>query len=894
MSAGGVEVVFTYDMASHVPGVTTRTAGAALDITRQRAQWLRDDLVAWDVPDADRQAHRLHWSTGGDLAVDAEDVTGGKSLALAHDAAGLPADVLADFPHLEGYEAFRLGRSAARRAGEILRGQLAVASYDNRGRLVDATGVQVPGVLDHVYGDAVDADLGTTWRAGRPTVRVWAPTAQDVDLLLWRGRAAEPARVAMRRRSDGTWSATGERAWRGATYLFDVKVWAPSAGEVVRNRVTDPYSVALTADSTRSVLADLADPALAPRGWSRLRPPAVAQPEDRTVYELHVRDFSIGDETVPAAERGTYAAFTRRGSAGMQHLRRLADAGLNTVHLLPVFDIATIRERRADQATPPCDLASYAPDSPEQQECIEEVGAADGFNWGYDPLHYTAPEGSYATDPDGAARTVELRRMVQGLNDAGLQVVMDVVYNHTAASGQAPLSVLDKVVPGYYHRLDATGAVETSTCCANTATEHAMMEKLMIDSVVIWARDYKVNGFRFDLMGHHSKQNMLNLRAALDRLTVRRDGVDGKAIYLYGEGWNFGEVADDARFVQATQRNLAGTGIGSFSDRLRDAVRGGGPFDEDPRVQGFGSGLAGDPNGSPANGTPAEQAERLAHAEDLVRLGLAGNLADFTFRDSRGETVAGRDVDYNGQPAGYAADPSETVTYVDAHDNETLYDALALKLPPATTMADRVRMSTLSLSTVALSQGVVFWHAGTDLLRSKSLDRNSYDSGDWFNRVDWTRKDNTFGSGLPPRPDNEAKWPYLQPLLADPALKPGPAAMDAAHSRAQELLRIRMSSKLFRLGSADAVQGKVSFLDAGPGVVAMLIDDTVGDDADPERDGVLVVFNATPDATSVAGTGDGWRLHEVQAAGSDDVVRTATAAAGSVGVPARTTAVFVR
>ena len=152
-------------------------------------------------------------------------------------------------------------------------------------------------------------------------------------------------------------------------------------------------------------------------------------------------------------------------------------------------------------------------------------------------------------------------------------------------------------------------------------------------------------------------------------------------------------------------------------------------------------------------------------------------------------------------------------------------------------MADRVRMNTVSLSTVALSQGVVFWHAGTDLLRSKSLDRNSYDSGDWFNRVDWQRRENTFGSGLPLRGDNEAKWAFMRPLLADPALDPGPAAMDAAHARAQDLLRIRMSSRLFRLGSLDAIQAKVSFLDAEPGVIAMLVDDTAGTDADPARDG---------------------------------------------------------
>ena len=175
-----------------------------------------------------------------------------------------------------------------------------------------------------------------------------------------------------------------------------------------------------------------------------------------------------------------------------------------------------------------------------------------------------------------------------GLNRAGLRVVLDVVYNHTHASGQDPGSVLDRIVPGYYHRLLPDGTVATSTCCANTAPEHAMMGRLVVDSVVTWARRYKVDGFRFDLMGHHPKANLVEVRRALDALTLARDGVDGRSILLYGEGWNFGEVADNARFVQATQTEMAGTGIGTFNDRLRDAVRGGGPFDADPRVQGFG------------------------------------------------------------------------------------------------------------------------------------------------------------------------------------------------------------------------------------------------------------------------------------------------------------------
>ena len=894
----GQGVQFSFDEQTKELTVSTFAAGGGgetaptVDLTQQRAHWLTPRLIAWDLPGTvgDRWRFRLHGSATGGLVADAESIDGGRSVGLERVADSLPPDLAADYPHLASYDVLRVPRSAARDVEAWLRGQVVVGAYDGLGRLKVATGLQLPGVLDTVYADAADRTLGVTWPAGRPRVAVWAPTAQQVDLVLGTGTAER--KVPMRRERDGSWTVTGTRDWRGAAYAFRVRVWSPDAQDVVTSTVTDPSAVALTVDSRRSVLVDLADPATEPAGWSTDRSPVIAQPEDRTIYELHVRDFSIGDRTVPAAERGTYTAFTRTGSAGMQHLGELAGAGLNTVHLLPVFDIATIPEDRADQATPACDLPSLPPDSTQQQACVAAVAAEDGFNWGYDPYHWTTPEGSYAVDPD--RRTQEFRAMVRSLHRAGLQVVMDVVYNHTTADGLAPLSTLDKIVPGYYHRLDADGKVTTSTCCSNTATEHLMMGKMMVDSVTTWARDYHVDGFRFDLMGHHSKQNMLDVRAALDALTVRRDGVDGRRIYLYGEGWNFGEVADDARFTQATQANLAGTGIGTFSDRLRDAVRGGGPFDEDPRIQGFGTGLATDPNASPANGTPDEQQARLADLEDLVKLGMAGNLADFSFRASDGSTVTGRELDYNGQPAGYAADPSETISYVDAHDNETLFDALQLKLPPDTPMADRVRMNTVALSTVTLGQGVSFWHAGVDLLRSKSLDRNSYDSGDWFNRIDWTGQENTFGSGLPPAPDNEATWDYRRPLLADPALVPAPADMRAAHEGALDLLRMRASSRLFRLGSAAAIQAKVSFLDAPAGVVAMLVDDTRGRGVDPRLDGVLVVVNASASSASVGGAGDGWRLHPVQQGGSDAVVRTSAASAGGVTVPPRTTAVFTR
>ncbi len=900
--ANGVRVTFSYVLSTHVLTVTTSRAGPVPDLDQQKAHWLERGILAWDLPDeASGWSFRLHAAPTGGLVVDEEAILGGVSFPMTLIADGLSEDLREQWPHLAGYDALRLSRNAVRQVADLLTGQLAVAAYDDLGRLVDATGVQIPGVLDDVYGDAYDRDLGVTWQGSTPKLAVWAPTAKDVDLLVRAAGATSDTRVEMHRDADGVWSVTGAAGWNGASYLFEVDVYVPAEGAVVTNTVTDPYSLALTTDSARSVIVDLDDPSLRPAGWGSLQKPNLAQPEDSTIYELHVRDFSIGDETVPAAHRGGYLAFTDTASAGMQHLRELAGAGLNTVHLLPVFDIATIPERRADQATPACDLESFGPASEEQQACVTAVAAADGFNWGYDPWHYTAPEGSYATDPDGPSRTLEFRTMVAALNQSGLRVVMDVVYNHTTASGQNPKSVLDRIVPGYYHRLSATGAVETSTCCANTASEHRMMEKLMVDSVVTWAIDYKVDGFRFDLMGHHSLDNMLAVRAALDALTIQRDGVDGKRIYVYGEGWDFGEVAGGARFTQARQLELAGSGIGSFSDRLRDAVRGGGPFDADPRIQGFATGLYTDPNGAAVNGTPDEQRARLLLQHDQIKVGLAGNLRDYEFVDRTGATATGADVDYNGQPAGYAGDPSETITYVDAHDNETLFDVLQYKLPQGTSMDERVRMNTVALATTALAQSPSFWHAGSDLLRSKSLDRNSYDSGDWFNRIDWSASDSTWGSGLPPRTDNEAKWVYMTPLLADPALEPAPDDLDAATTAAAELLEIRFSSPLFRLGTADRIQARIDFPIGGPGqtpgVITMTLDDQGGRDLDPRWEGIVVVFNATPDTqtqTVPALAGEAYTLHPVQAAGADATVKSATytPATGAFTVPARTVAVF--
>ncbi|MFB7175391.1 pullulanase-type alpha-1,6-glucosidase [Streptomyces sp. NPDC056254] len=854
-------------------------SSAALDLTKSQAVWIDRDTVAWNAP---ATAASVQLLASRDGAVKAENGTlTGPAQWLRLGRTELTAAQKQKFPHLAAYTAYSVDPRDRDRVREALRGQLVASARAANGAVLAATGVQLAGVLDDLY--ATTAALGPVFKDGRPTLSVWAPTAQQVSLEL-DGRT-----VAMRRdAATGVWSVRGERSWTGKPYRYAVTVWAPSTRQVVRNLVTDPYSTALTADSTHSLAVDLADPRLAPPGWKQLRKPAAVPFTSAQIQELHIRDFSVADRT--SGHPGQYLAFTDTASAGMRHLRGLAGAGTSYVHLLPAFDIGTIPEKAADRTEPACDLTVYAPDSQEQQACVSAAAAKDSYNWGYDPLHYTVPEGSYASDPNGTARTVEFRRMVQSLNGAGLRTVMDVVYNHTVAAGQSDKSVLDRIVPGYYQRLLADGSVATSTCCANTAPENAMMGRLVVDSVVTWAKEYKVDGFRFDLMGHHPKANILAVRAALDALTPAKDGVDGKKIVLYGEGWNFGEIADDARFVQATQKNMAGTGIATFSDRARDAVRGGGPFDEDPRVQGFASGLFTAPNGSPANGTPAEQKARLLHDQDLIKVGLSGNLASYTFTDTSGRRVKGSEVDYNGAPAGYAAAPGDALAYSDAHDNETLADALTFKLPPATGNADKARMQVLAMATATLSQGPSLSQAGTDLLRSKSLDRNSYDSGDWFNAIQWDcRAGNGFGRGLPPAADNAPKWPYAKPLLTGPA--PTCTDINATAAAHRDMLKIRTTEPEFALTTAQAVQSRLAFPLSGPQETPGVITMTLGD--------LVVVFNATPTAqpqrvTALAGTA--YRLHPVQAAGSDATVKQSAydARTGEFTVPARTVAVFTR
>ncbi|MDO4887383.1 MAG: pullulanase-type alpha-1,6-glucosidase [Actinomycetaceae bacterium] len=874
--------------------------------------WLDEDTIAW--PAREGTSHVLYYAAEGGMRLVGSRVEGADGhVALTVKEAGLTDEHKARDPYITaayaGSDYLALTFAEPVDAPALLRGQLEVLEVDATGQVVAYSGLQTARVLDALYGRAASRRRqGVIFRDGVPSFSLWAPTARSVTLRCYASAEGEEySEHAMALQADGSWTLTGRRSWVDRPYLYEVEVYVPVtavvagdaeqeaiAGTVRRNLVTDPNAVGLTVDSRRCVAVDLDDERYMPEVWTATPSPPIASFARRAILELHVRDFSATDASVPAGLRGTYAAFGCGSSNGMAYLRELRQAGMNTIHLLPTYDAASIPEERARQQVP--DIPTDAPpDSQLPQAAVAATAAADAYNWGYDPFHYTTPEGSYAIEQYGGLRTAEYRRMVGHLHAAGYQVVQDVVFNHTYTHGQGDKSVLDRIVPGYYHRLGREGQTLTSPCSAELATEHAMAEALMIDSLVTWARAYRVDGFRFDLMGFHSVDTMRRVRAALDGLTLEADGVDGRQMYLYGEGWSFGTTADGSRFAPAVQGAMSGTGIGTFNDRLRDAVRGA-PAAAKNGSQGLGNGLATDPNG-----VAGGDADALRRYADAVRIGLAGNLADVEITAADGRTRTGSEVEFNGQAVGYASQPHESINYVDAHDDETLYDINVWRMPPGSTMDARVRMNTLSLAAATLGQCPVFWHAGTDLLRSKSMDRNSYDSGDWFNAIDWTGTTSNFGVGLPPAAENAGQWPHMAPFLADPSNRPGRADIRAAHEQALDLLRLRSSTPLLTLGDADAIVQKVSFPNAGPasrpGLIVMRIDDTVGEDADPLLDGLLVVFNATPEAIEEpieGAAGLPYELSPVQARGADPVVKQTRwdAGSGAIAIAPRTVAVL--
>ena len=945
-------------------------AGAVGDLRAAKARWISRDSLVWDLPKKEGLTPYLYVDPDGALTLENGAITmspNGKEIPLAFNGAVGENDSandqkLAYLPYLKGRA--RIATTDVD-AAAALTGAIAVALKTQEGKLADATSIQTAGILDDLY--AFDGELGVAFADGAPTLSVWAPTAQLVKAHVYvdstsdkelDGSPFEMTKVMDGEKWTGVWQAAGTADWKNLFYRYEVKVFAFWSGKIETFLVTDPYSVSLATNSARSQIVDLADAALQPEGWAALQKPVLNALEDTVLYELHVRDFSIADATVPEADRGRFTAFAAAESNGMKHLKGLAEAGLTHVHLLPAFDIATIQEDAAQRieltskiddlcAKNGADIQAICAANAGKtiQQVMEEAVAADpasdipaqltaalqdldGFNWGYDPFHYGVPEGSYCTNPDGAARIVEFRKMVNALNEAGLRVVMDVVYNHTNAARDGEKSVLDKLAPGYYYRLDDEGNIQNSTCCPDTATEHVMMEKLMLDTLKRWAVAYKVDGFRFDLMGHHTRQNMLNVRKMLDGLTVEQDGVDGAKLYAYGEGWRFGSIqtnlpssaepGEENNAAAFTQTNAGNVGIGTFNDRVRDSARGGN-FQHSTRCdQGFISGLFTDYNACADNVETSEdldeQKQVLLNYTDNIRLAMAANLKDYEFMGYEGKVVTGADVDYRGAAAGYAAQPKECINYVSAHDNYVLFDQISAKAPfksagrtPETATAeDRARMARLGLSIVALGEGIPFFHAGDEMLRSKSGDGDSYNAGDWYNSLDWTYSSNKLGVGLSNKQRNEAEWPFWTPRLQDAGIRPTQELMTATVEYFKALLRVRKSSPLFRLQTAEDVMKRVAFLNAEggaeqiPGLIVMRVSDTVEGlaDLDPAQKMVVVAMNAAPqpvEFTHESLKGLDLTIHPNLDVNVDAALKDAAfdAAAGKITVPGRSTVVFV-
>ena len=878
--------------------------------TDASAHWLTPDLILLNSAQATK-AELVHINKSGDAEV------------IAISKTEFPTELKQAFPHLVNFTAYNVPAGVS--ASELVKGQLSVEQYKGNDKVLSSR-VQTYGVLDELFtSGANDADEVMDYGAVKVETgmqfKLWAPTATKVTALVFNKDKEQTEQLALTQDSKtGAWSGISKQAKQLDYYQYQIDVFHPVSGKFESLIVTDPYSLSLSRNSEYSQIIDLAAQETMPVNWAKQDVPVVENPEDLLLYEMHIRDFSAAETELSNPEfKGKYKAFSETDSNGIKHLNMLKQAGLNTLHLLPTYDLSTINEDPEvtididDKVSKMCDIVDAKPfcdnqdvqqltvkqllasfdDDTQAQDLMEQIRSFDNYNWGYDPYHYTVPEGSYALNPEGENRILEFREMVQSIHGMGFRVIMDVVYNHTFASGLAKKSVLDKVVPGYYHRYNpVSGAIEMSTCCDNSATEHAMMEKLMTDSLVVWARDYKIDGFRFDLMGHQPKDAMLRSRVAVQE-------VDPDT-YFYGEGWNFGEVANNAQFVQASQVELAGSQIGTFTDRLRDAIRGGNfqtAKEGLRRDQGVGNGLYVMPNDLQPED---KQYERYLESMDQVRIGMAGNLKSFAISDINGNTITGEQVNYGGSPAGYAEDPADTINYVSKHDNQTLWDNNQYRMPYDMSSDDRVRVHSLSLAYPLLSQGIPFLHMGAELMRSKSFLRDSYDYGDWFNYVDFGYQSNNYDVGLPPVVKDGDNWPVIAKLLEQNADRDdvSPEQIERSAQIFADFIKIRTSSKLFRLTTAEQIKQRVSFLNTGKehkaGLIVMKISDQDANDLDQNYESILMVFNNNNSSQKFDYKAEGYKLHPVQANGVDAVVKTAKATAEGFTVPALTVAVFVK
>lgn len=708
----------------------------------------------------------------------------------------------------------------------LIKGQLVLIARDSSFNIIHATNIQKAGVIDEHF--AHKNFLGVKALNDKFKVALWAPTAFDVKLLLFDDpKTNSHKKISLFKNENGTWKADLPITEKNKYYLYQVKVYNRKSDRVETNLVTDPYSYSLNINGKRSQIIDPLND-FKPNNWAShkiLEHYSYNGAQDLSLYELHVRDFSALDNSITKEHRGKFKAFTYSNSIGMKHLKKLAKSGLSHIHLLPINDIGTINED--ENQTVNLDdyfkftdnrdtifeiLNSHERFSSDQQNLVEKIKDKDSFNWGYDPQHYMAVEGSYAVNKNGGSRILELREAIQSLHEVGLRVVVDVVFNHTNDR-----SIFEKIIPDYYYRLNHDGNITMDSCCSDTASEHKMVQKLIVDSAVYWVKTFKLDGLRFDLMSFLTKDTMLDLRNSLNQLTYSRDGVDGKKVYLYGEAWDFGSLKWLLPSESMNQWNTThlGAGIGSFNNIFRDSIKGKGQNERE---------LFKD---------DAYLTDKTQN-RDTVKLALRGTLNDWW---------GGL---YNG--------PLESINYLSAHDKATLWDHFMAKTGPWAPIEQIVKMQKLGISFLALSQGIPFFHAGVEILRSKSGDENSYNSGDWFNRLDYSMNSHNWNKGLPPawQPENYHAWDnwrYRMERIPTPS-KP---QMQTTLSWFETMMQTRRSSKLFSLKSKEQIQRKVSFIENifnthghhDRRLIVMKIDDTNGELVDSKIAKIFIAFNVS-------------------------------------------------
>jgi pullulanase len=547
-------------------------------------------------------------------------------------------------------------------------------------------------------------DLGLTYSPKAATFKIWAPTATAAKLNLYKADMGGNAirSINMNKGENGVWQITVSENLKNSYYTFQVNI-----GNAWSEEVVDPYAKACGTNGLRAQVIDLKE--TNPVGWEKDKSPNFSTTNKQTdaiIYELHVRDASIHASS-GIKNKGKFLGLAEVGtknsagqSTGLSHLKEF---GVTHVHLLPFYDYNS----------------------------VDETKAAVQYNWGYDPVNYNIPEGSYSTNPaDGKVRIKELKELIKTMHSNGLRIIMDVVYNHTALTKNSNFNTL---VPDYYYRKRADGSFSDASSCGNeTASDHAMFQKFMIESVVYWVKEYHIDGFRFDLMGIHDIETMNLISDTLHKIKP--------SIVLYGEGWTSSSspLPDDKRALKKNAAQL--NGIAVFSDDMRDGIKGS-VFNINDR--GFATG-------------------QIENSES-VKFGIvaAGKHPQINYSK----------VNYSKEP--YTAGPAGLINYADCHDNNILWDKIELSFKDAS-VGERTKMHELAYAIVLTAQGASFLHAGTEFLRTKNGVENSFDKGDIVNGINWDLKTK-----------NNATYQFIKSLVqirrAHPAFRMQTAQQIATH-----------------------------------------------------------------------------------------------------------------